>query len=63
MRVAIDQDQCVFSGQCLTLAPGVFDQDEDGMVVLLTEETTSEEAEVREAIRICPAQAISSPDA
>jgi ferredoxin len=36
MRVIVDQDKCVGSGQCVLAAAGVFDQrDEDGIVVLL----------------------------
>jgi ferredoxin len=36
MKVAVEQDRCVGSGQCVLLAPDVFDQrDEDGSVVLL----------------------------
>jgi ferredoxin len=60
MKVLIDQEKCVGSGQCVLAAPDVFDQrDEDGMVVLLTENPDDElHEEVREAARICPALAI-----
>lgn len=35
MKVSIDQDKCVASGQCVIAAAEVFDQrDEDGIVVL-----------------------------
>lgn len=60
MRISLDQDSCVSSGQCVFAAPEVFDQrDEDGVAVLMTEapETASHEA-VREAARVCPALAI-----
>ena len=60
MRVIIDQDKCVGSGQCVLSAPDVFDQrEEDGIVVLLAENPPEGEAEaVREAAALCPAQAI-----
>lgn len=36
MKVTLDQDKCVASGQCVVAAGDVFDQrDEDGIAVLL----------------------------
>ena len=60
MKVVIDQDQCVGAGQCVLLAPDVFDQrDEDGVVVLLQEFPPAElHDDVRQAARVCPALAI-----
>ncbi|WP_433187080.1 ferredoxin [Actinoallomurus sp. CA-150999] len=60
MKVIIDQDKCVASGQCVTSAPDVFDQrDEDGIVVLLAEEPPADlAADVRQAAAVCPALAI-----
>ena len=60
MKVVLDQDKCVGSGQCVLAAPTVFDQrDEDGIAVLLTE-TPTEDAmdDVRQAALTCPALAI-----
>jgi ferredoxin len=60
MKVVLDQDRCIGSGQCVLSAPDVFDQrDDDGIAVLL-EETPDAGAEegTREAARICPALAI-----
>ena len=38
MKVKVDQDKCISSGQCVSHASEVFDQrDEDGVAVLLTE--------------------------
>ena len=60
MRVTIDQDKCVGSGQCVLAAPDVFDQrDEDGIVVLLDAEPPSElDQDVRRSAMVCPALAI-----
>jgi ferredoxin len=60
MKVAVEQDKCVGAGQCVLLAPDVFDQrDEDGSVVLLAENPPAElHEDVREAARVCPALAI-----
>ena len=60
MKVALDQDKCVGSGQCVLAAPTVFDQrDEDGIAVLLTETPTPDaQDDTRQAALTCPALAI-----
>lgn len=60
MKVTVDQDKCVSSGQCVMNAAEVFDQrDEDGVVELLTEQPSADQAEqTREAAAACPALAI-----
>ncbi|MER5826943.1 ferredoxin [Streptomyces mirabilis] len=60
MKVIVDQNKCVASGQCVLATPGVFDQrEEDGIVVLLTETPPDDLADdVRQAVALCPAQAI-----
>ena len=60
MKVTVDQDKCVGAGQCVLLAPDVFDQrDEDGVVVLLQENPPAELHDaVRQAAQVCPALAI-----
>ncbi|MFE7977334.1 ferredoxin [Streptomyces shenzhenensis] len=60
MRVEVDVPKCVASGQCVMLAPDVFDQrDEDGLVVLLDEAPPAELRDaVRESATVCPAAAI-----
>ncbi|MFI5782469.1 ferredoxin [Nocardia sp. NPDC051570] len=60
MKVVVDQDKCVSAGQCVLLAPEVFDQrDEDGVVVLLLDHPPAELHDaVRQAARVCPALAI-----
>ncbi len=60
MKVTVDQDKCVSSGQCVLNASEVFDQrDDDGVVVLVTDSPAPEQADnVRNAAAACPALAI-----
>ena len=61
MKVIVDQNKCVASGQCVLSAPQVFDQrEEDGIVVLLDPSPPADLAErVRDAEALCPARVIS----
>jgi ferredoxin len=60
MRIELDEPKCVAAGQCVMVAPDVFDQrDEDGVAIVLDAEPGPEhEDEVREAAAVCPAAAI-----
>lgn len=60
MKVTVDQGRCVSAGNCVAHAPEVFDQDEDdGSVILLDEHPSDDLLDgVREAVAVCPAQAI-----
>lgn len=60
MKVELDQDKCVASGQCVLYAPEVFDQrDSDGIAILLDERPGPDALDgTREAARVCPARAI-----
>lgn len=59
MKVTVDAPRCVTSGQCVMYAPDVFDQDDEGLVVLLQDEPPEHLAEaVRDAAAICPAAVI-----
>ena len=64
MKVAVDTDKCISSGQCVLAAPEVFDQrDEDGLAVLLNPSPPAELAvNVRQAATLCPAAAITVED-
>jgi ferredoxin len=64
VKVTIDQDKCIASGQCVMAAEDVFDQrDEDGVVVLLRDDPPADRAEdVRQAASVCPALAITVED-
>ncbi|WP_067139245.1 ferredoxin [Microtetraspora malaysiensis] len=60
MKVTVDEDKCCGAGQCVLLAPEVFDQrDDDGIVTLLDPEPGADRhAAVREAAAVCPTSAI-----
>jgi ferredoxin len=60
VKVTVDQDRCVSSGQCVLNAGKVFDQrDDDGVVELLMPEPGPEHIDqTRKAAAACPALAI-----
>jgi ferredoxin len=60
MKVMIDEDKCCGAGQCVLIAPEVFDQrDDDGIVILLEAEPAADQhAAVRESAAVCPGLAI-----
>lgn len=60
MRITVDQDKCCGAGQCVLIAPDVFDQrDEDGIVELLAPAPGPElKDDVHEAAAVCPTAAI-----
>ncbi len=59
IRISIDSDLCVGSGQCALTAPGVFTQDDDGYgAVLPGREDGGGDPLAREAARACPVGAV-----
>ncbi|MGW0202908.1 ferredoxin [Nonomuraea sp. NPDC003201] len=60
MKIIVDEAKCCGAGQCVLIAPDVFDQNEDdGIVILLEAEPAADRhAAVREAAAVCPAAAI-----
>lgn len=59
VRIWADRDACISAGNCVMAAENVFDQDDDGIVVLLADPVPDDEAEhAREAVRLCPAAAL-----
>ncbi|NNN29954.1 ferredoxin [Streptomyces sp. S3(2020)] len=59
MKVELEADKCVASGQCVLAAADVFDQDDDGIAILLAEEVGDALVDdVKEAVAVCPAAAI-----
>lgn len=64
MKIEIEPEKCIASGQCVLVAEQVFDQDDDGIVVLHDAEPgdAAVEEAARNAARICPARAIHTHD-
>ncbi|MCX4911483.1 ferredoxin [Streptomyces sp. NBC_00878] len=63
MRVSTDNDKCVGAGQCAMLIPDVFDQGDDGIVVLLQKEPAEDvHDDVRQAAVLCPSGSIHIAD-
>lgn len=59
MRVSANRETCVVSSLCVYRAPDVFDQDDEGQVVVLDAEPGAERHdEVRKAARGCPTKSI-----
>ena len=64
MRIIVDGERCIGSGQCARAEPRVFDQDEDdGRVVLLVSQWPPDAtAAVRRAVQFCPTRALALTD-
>ena len=58
-KVIVDEDLCIGAGQCVLVAPAIFDQDDKGLVILLdaTPPPALHDA-ARKAAKLCPARAI-----
>jgi ferredoxin len=60
MKIDVDWDMCESNGVCMGIIPEVFQLGDDDMLTVLQPEVTPEnEAQVRDAVRQCPRQAIS----
>ncbi len=58
IRVHAERDICIGAGMCVLGADAVFDQDDDGIVVVL-DERPPDVAAAREAVANCPSGALS----
>jgi ferredoxin len=58
IRIEIDREACMGSGNCIFWAPGVFDLDDDGVAVVVDPEAAPEDRVVLAADG-CPTKAIS----
>jgi len=59
MRLSADRDDCIASGNCVMISDALFDQDDDGVVVLLAEDVPEPlEERAREAVKTCPASVL-----
>ena len=59
-KIEVDWGLCESNGVCMGIIPEVFQLEDDDTLTVLQEEVTPEnEAQVRDAVRKCPRQAIS----
>ncbi|MCU1423693.1 MAG: ferredoxin [Microbacteriaceae bacterium] len=59
MHIIADTSACVGAGQCVLAAGELFDQDDDGIVMVLEPDPSEAERPLaRRAASLCPARAI-----
>jgi len=59
VKVRVDAARCTGHGRCYTLAPNVFDADDEGRCVVIAPEVPpAHEREARSAIINCPEDAL-----
>lgn len=59
VRVVADRAVCIGAGVCVMVADAVFDQDDAGLVVVLSDAVAADcQAQVREAVGACPSGAL-----
>ena len=60
MHIVLDSERCTGHGRCYSLAPHVFDADDEGHSVLLLQEIPDEYlGEAKQAVDACPESCIS----
>jgi len=60
VKIGADRDRCIGAGMCVMTDEAVFDQDDDGVVVVLAEDVPDgEQKRVRDAVDLCPSGALS----
>ena len=63
MKIVADRDVCIGAGLCVGTSETVFDQDDDGIVVVLVEDPEGADADLaREAVSLCPSGALKVVD-
>ena len=59
IQITVNTPACIGAGQCVMAAEDLFDQDDDGIVLLLdASPDAAHEAGARRAASLCPARAI-----
>jgi ferredoxin len=59
MRIHADRAVCIGAGMCVMTADHVFDQDDDGIVVIANPDVAvGDEEQVRRAVALCPSGAL-----
>lgn len=65
VQIVARQATCIGSGQCVFTDPDTFDQDDDGLVLVLKPQAVSDDeiAHARQAANICPSRSLSIVEA
>ncbi len=59
MKAHVDKDLCIGCGLCPTVAPDIYDMDEDGKAKVIIDDIPSDkEGEAKEGAESCPVGAI-----
>ena len=59
MKVSVDFAKCTGLGICESMAPDIFEVDDDGKLLLLKDDVTDDELQsVEEAVTGCPTEAL-----
>jgi ferredoxin len=63
VKAHADREVCIQAGNCVMVADAVFDQDDGGVVVVLVDEIPDDELDhARDAVKLCPSQALRMSD-
>ena len=63
IRIEVDTERCTGHGRCWTLAPEVFEADDDGYCATTSVEVQGDlEAQALKGVRSCPEHAITAAD-
>jgi ferredoxin len=61
MPITADPTRCIGSGNCVTVAPHTFDQDDEGTVVVVRPEPDEADlADALAAVELCPVRALTA---
>jgi ferredoxin len=60
LKITINRDTCIGSGNCVHWLPTVFDQDDEGYAIVLDGSAAADapDDKIREAARNCPTRSI-----
>ncbi len=59
MKIRIDTDLCTGHGRCYSLAPALFETDDEGFGQVISEDVPADrEADARRAVGNCPERAV-----
>ncbi len=59
MKIEVEKSACIGAGQCALVAPDIFDQDDEGIVLVLNDSPAEGlHGAAQKAATLCPAKAI-----